>query len=438
MPNIEFTLPHWAYWVLVLAFPIVAMVSARRLKPRSELTLSLAYFLWLVAGYVGIHRFYLKNLWGLGYIALFVAILIANSNEAEIRTEQSNAAAAVTSAENAIPRAERALSRSERRIERFRNDLSELEEGSARRRITERRLNGELESIEEAKATIAEAKQKLETARPALAEVVERRAFWRTTAQYLFFGVLAFLALDALLMPWLLAGARRKIAAAPHAEVVTAPESPPDSRFASNRGVTGWIDRLNLLSGEFVAYWCVLGVFAFSFEVVARKLFNSPTIWVHEAVVYIFAMQYMIAGAYAMLTESHVRVDIFYAKFSPRTKAAVDLLTSVFFFIFAGTLLLSGFVFAADSLGFGNTALSALARGEISLGQFIGDGGYLSMFAPGARNGEVVFSTWLLPLWPIKFVLVLGAFLLLLQGISRVIKDAHTLATGVPHTRVEG
>ena len=63
-----------------------------------------------------------------------------------------------------------------------------------------------------------------------------------------------------------------------------------------------------------------------------------------------FGMQYLIAGSYAMLTESHVRVDIFYARFSRRGKAITDLLTSVFFFIFAGTLLATGFIFASDSM----------------------------------------------------------------------------------------
>ncbi len=102
-----------------------------------------------------------------------------------------------------------------------------------------------------------------------------------------------------------------------------------------------------------------------------------------------FGMQYLICGAYAMLTESHVRVDIFYANFSPRSKAVVDLLTSIFFFIFAGALFMTAWIFAADSF----------------------------------RQGETSFTEWAIQYWPAKMVIVLGALLLILQGLSKLLKD---------------
>ena len=52
-----------------------------------------------------------------------------------------------------------------------------------------------------------------------------------------------------------------------------------------------------------------------------------------------FGMQYMISGAYAYREDQHVRVDVFYSKFSPRGKAIADIVSSVFFFIFIGTML---------------------------------------------------------------------------------------------------
>ena len=83
----------------------------------------------------------------------------------------------------------------------------------------------------------------------------------------------------------------------------------------------------------------MISVFAYYYEVIARFVFNSPTNWVHESMFLMFGMQYMLAGAYAYREDQHVRVDVFYAKFSPRGKAIADIITSVFFFIFIGTML---------------------------------------------------------------------------------------------------
>ena len=102
----------------------------------------------------------------------------------------------------------------------------------------------------------------------------------------------------------------------------------PHARF------TDWIDAVNAKAGEYVAYWAVVAVFAYYYEVLARFVFNSPTNWVHESMFLMFGMQYMISGAYAYREDQHVRVDVFYAKFSTRGKAIADIVTSVFFFIF--------------------------------------------------------------------------------------------------------
>ena len=103
--------------------------------------------------------------------------------------------------------------------------------------------------------------------------------------------------------------------------------------------------------GNFVAYWAVISVFGYYYEVIARFVFNSPTNWLHESMFLMYGMQYMLAGAYAYQLDQHVRVDVFYTKFSPRGKAVADIITSVFFFIFVGTLLVTSYRFAADSIG---------------------------------------------------------------------------------------
>ena len=91
-----------------------------------------------------------------------------------------------------------------------------------------------------------------------------------------------------------------------------------------------------------------------------------------------------------------MRVDVFYTHFSPRQKAMVDIATSVFFFIFAGTLMWTGWTFFMDSFAV----------------------------------REVSFTEWAIQYYPVKLAIPLGAALLLLQGIAWLSKDITLLMSG--------
>jgi TRAP-type mannitol/chloroaromatic compound transport system permease small subunit len=123
--------------------------------------------------------------------------------------------------------------------------------------------------------------------------------------------------------------------------------------------------------------------------VIARFVFNSPTNWVHESMFLMYGMQYVLCGAYAYREDQHVRVDVFYVKFSPRGKAIADIVTSVFFFIFILTMTWTGARFAMDAI----------------------------------NNNEVSFTEWGIQYWPVKLALPVGAALMALQGLSKLIKD---------------
>jgi TRAP-type mannitol/chloroaromatic compound transport system permease small subunit len=198
------------------------------------------------------------------------------------------------------------------------------------------------------------------------------------------------------------------------------------------KGWTGWADRLSLYAGEFVSYWAVIAVFVYYYEVVARYVFNSPTNWAHESMYLMFGMQYLISGSYAMLSESHVRVDVFYANFSARKKAIVDICTSAFFFIFAGTLFYTGWIFAMDSIAVptGNAGISDWARGSMEFGEALGRLGS-DIADPSIRFGEISFNEWEVALWPMKFMMVAGGALLILQGVSKLAQDVRVLAREV-------
>lgn len=156
------------------------------------------------------------------------------------------------------------------------------------------------------------------------------------------------------------------------------------------------IEKVSLYSGKVVAFWTVIAVAIITFEVTMRYLFNRPTNWGHEAMTLIFGMQYVLCGAYAHYTRSHVRVDILYAYWPRRAQAWVDLLTSGFFFLFAGVLTYTGWFFYWES----------------------------------QKIWEVSFTDWAPPYYPVKFAVFLGALLLLLQGVAWFIRDLCVAVTG--------
>ena len=436
MPGLSFELPHWLYWVGLIAFPLIAMTLARRPKPQQQgYSTTLGYMILVAGGIIGLHRFYLKSLLGLIFLPFFVFILIANGQEHDARTVQSELT-------NALRGAERIIEREVPRVEETRADLPELEasvaeaeEGSFAQRSAEKRLDRAKDTIAKGEQRLAEARTTLEEVAPQEAEATETREFWSSAAGYAFYAILALMLIDAVLLPGMV---KRANAALPEVEekseaekaleAAEAEEGPKhDSEYAQN-----WIDRLSLFCGEYVSYWAVIAVFVYYFEVISRYVFQSPTNWAHEAMYLMFGMQYLIAGAYAMLTESHVRVDIFYAPLPKKKKAWVDLVTSIFFFIFAGTLLVTSWIFAVDAIAVptGNSVISDWARGDVSFGGMLG-GLNLGLWTdPAIRWGEISFNEWEVPLWPMKWVMVIGGLLLVLQGISKLSKDIREIARG--------
>jgi TRAP-type mannitol/chloroaromatic compound transport system permease small subunit len=93
--------------------------------------------------------------------------------------------------------------------------------------------------------------------------------------------------------------------------------------------IAGRIDRLIAAVGR-AAMWLALLVVLLQFAVVVlRYAFGIGSIWLSESVIYGHAALFMLAAAWTLQSDGHVRVDIFYADASPRTKAIVDLLGSV-------------------------------------------------------------------------------------------------------------
>jgi TRAP-type mannitol/chloroaromatic compound transport system permease small subunit len=155
--------------------------------------------------------------------------------------------------------------------------------------------------------------------------------------------------------------------------------------YAFMRAVTALNDRV----GRFASYF-VLVIFALLFaEVLLRYFFRSPTVWTNELGQLLFGAYAVLSGGYLLARGGHVNVDILSATFPRRTRAATDILTSVFFFAFVGILLWQGSIFALESIA----------------------------------KLETSHSAWNPPIWMFKAMIPLGAGLLLLQGVVKLIGD---------------
>jgi TRAP-type mannitol/chloroaromatic compound transport system permease small subunit len=151
------------------------------------------------------------------------------------------------------------------------------------------------------------------------------------------------------------------------------------------------IDAVSTAVGWFAGWLVVPLTLAVAYEVAARYLFNAPTQWVSTATYVLYGTQFMLAAAYTLLKDGHIRTDVFYGRWAPRTRAIVDAASYVFFF-FPGMAL----IFYAGTL----EAWHAWDIGERA-------GGWRA--------------------YPFKGVIPLTALLLLLQGFSELIKCVRVL-----------
>jgi TRAP-type mannitol/chloroaromatic compound transport system permease small subunit/heme exporter protein D len=367
MPSLNFILPHWMYWGTLIVFPLVAMYMVKRQRARGAprgASVFIAYLFWLCAGLMGIHRFYLRSLWGFAYVPLFLLIIHTSGNIRDHLEDVSRTRAAEVAAQIDL-------------------DHAKIPSGAD---VTPEMT----ENLKKAEAAETKAKADFQ------AEEADLNR-WYDYSRYMAFLLAAMLLVDAFLIPGLVRKANAREAREPKTPEVAVPDVAPigtaeDPTMYVHTRFTNMIDALSVRVGEFVAYWGVIAVFVYYYEVIARYVFNSPTNWVHESMFLMFGMSYMLAGAFGYYSDQLVRVDVFYSRWSPRGKAIADIITSVFFFIFIGTMLWTGWTFA------------------------------WSAYNPGSF-GERSFTEWAVQYWPVKMMIPIGAALLILQGISKLIKD---------------
>lgn len=142
--------------------------------------------------------------------------------------------------------------------------------------------------------------------------------------------------------------------------------------------------------GKIFSLFFLFATVQVTIEVFLRYALNSPTTWGLDISIYLCGITYIMGGGYTQAFNEHIRVDVFYSRWSERTRAKVDLLLTDWVFLGVCTVLVwqSG-AWAWESI----------------------------------VNGETAGTMWDPPIWPMKSIIVLGALLLLLQACSKIVCD---------------
>lgn len=151
------------------------------------------------------------------------------------------------------------------------------------------------------------------------------------------------------------------------------------------------IDNINETVGKYVSWLNLMLVLLICVDVTLRYFFKFSKPWIIELEWHLFALIFLLGAAYTLKADKHVRVDVFYAKYSKKKKAWINLIgTAVFLIPWCLIIIHSGFNYGMNSLS----------------------------YYEGSPNPDGLPARYI-----IKFAISIGFSLLLLQGISYIIKS---------------
>jgi TRAP-type mannitol/chloroaromatic compound transport system permease small subunit len=156
------------------------------------------------------------------------------------------------------------------------------------------------------------------------------------------------------------------------------------------------IDVLNEKIGLYCSYLILPLIGVVVWEVMMRYGFNAPTSWAFELTVFLYGVHYSMALCYAHKSDTHVSIDVFESRLSPKPRAILRIITNTVFFLPAMGLL---------SYSTSRLALTAW------------------------QEWEHASSSWAPALYPYKTIMAIGFILFFLQGVAKMIQDIRLLKT---------
>ncbi len=210
----------------------------------------------------------------------------------------------------------------------------------------------------------------------------------------------------------------------------------PDDMNPKHRAIIGFIDTLNDKVGKTVCWLIVPLCLSMVYEVIARKfgivpsvwwselvrvfsgsdapseIIPAPTMWAYDISRMVYGAMFMLGAGYALSRGVHIRADFLYRNWSDRTQGIVDLILYCTLF----TIGMLGLMYSGTEYWWGS-----FSRGSSCSDQ------WYCFFLRGERAGD---TAWMPYVHPVRFAIPLGAFLLLIQGLSEGLKSWYAATRG--------
>jgi TRAP-type mannitol/chloroaromatic compound transport system permease small subunit len=149
-----------------------------------------------------------------------------------------------------------------------------------------------------------------------------------------------------------------------------------------------YVDAMNRFIGLGVTYM-IFAMMAVLLYASFMKTFFLPSLWTLEFAQFMMVAYFLLGGAFSMQEEGHVRMDLLYGNYKPKTQAAIDVVTVFFLLVYLGFLIYGG----------------------------------VSSTAYALQYGETSHSAWDPHMAPIKIIMLIGIVMMLLQSVSSLFKD---------------
>lgn len=158
-----------------------------------------------------------------------------------------------------------------------------------------------------------------------------------------------------------------------------------------------WVEAFNRVIGRFVMYALLFGMMGILlFSTLSGPVFDMYPIWTVEMAQFVMAAYYLLGGGYSMQLGGHVRMDVLYCHWSPRTQARVDVFTNTILIFYLVVLLAGG----------------------------------ISSIDYALEYNQHNYTAWSPPLAPIKIIMGIGVGMMLLQAFAELIKSVQTALGG--------
>jgi TRAP-type mannitol/chloroaromatic compound transport system permease small subunit len=154
--------------------------------------------------------------------------------------------------------------------------------------------------------------------------------------------------------------------------------------------VSRWIDAINDRAGRWSSYLGILLAIAVVYGVFMRYVLNQPSLWILEFTTFVYGAHFMLGAGHVHLVREHVHIEVIEQRFSERLKTILRIITFWFLFLpFVASMFVRGIFYASKSWSL----------------------------------WERAWTAWAPPLYPIKTVIPIAFFLLMIQGLSNFLKD---------------